>query len=112
MDITTQETLLGIAFFALITIILFIIARYTYLIRKAMAENGLAPSRAITKMKLLSIGGILVGLGIGLMVSSLFTLMELQEETADLLIWGTIVIFGGIGLISAHFLDQKFGREY
>ena len=111
MDTTTQETILGIGFFTSIIIIVFILIRYTYLVRKAMAENGQAPSKAITKIKFLSIGGILLGLGFGLMVSSIFTFFELKEDTADLLIWGTIIIFGGIGLITAHFLDQNFGRK-
>ncbi|TYP74405.1 DUF6249 domain-containing protein [Aquimarina intermedia] len=110
MNTTTQEVIFGIAFFALITTVIFIIARYTYLIRKAMAESGLQAPKTLTKSRLMHIGGILIGLGLGLMVSSVFTLWELNEDTADLLIWGTIVLFGGFGLIGAHLLDEKFGR--
>lgn len=110
MNTTTQEVIFGITFFVLITTVIFIIARYTYLIRKAMAENGLQAPKTFTKSRLMHIGGILIGLGLGLMVSSVFTLMDLSENTADLLIWGTIVLFGGFGLIVAHLLDEKFGR--
>ena len=110
MNIATQEVILGIAFFTLIISVIFIIARYTYLIRKAMAENGLKAPKTFSKTRLMHIGGILIGLGLGLMVSSIFTLMELSENTADLLIWGTIVLFGGFGLIVAHLLEEKFGR--
>jgi hypothetical protein len=108
MNTTTQEIILGIAFFALITTSIFIVARYTYLIRKAMAENGLSVPKTFTKSKLMHIAGILIGLGVGLMVSSIFTIMKLNEDTADLLIWGTIVLFGGLGLIVAHLLDNQF----
>ena len=110
MDIAIQEVIFGIAFFAFITTVIFIIARYTYLIRKTMAENGLQATKILTKARLIHFGGILIGLGLGLMVSSVFTLMELSENTADLLIWGTIVLFGGLGLIVAHLLEEKCGR--
>lgn len=110
MNTTTQEVIFGIAFFALITTAIFIIARYTYLIRKVMAENGLEPPKVISKSRFIHFGGILIGLGIGLMVSSIFTAMNLSEDTADLLIWGTIVLFGGFGLIIANRLEDKLGR--
>ncbi len=110
MDIAIQEVIFGIAFFAFITTVIFIIARYTYLIRRTMAENGLKPTKALRKARPFHIGGILIGLGLGLIASSVFTLMELSENTADLLIWGTIVLFGGFGLIVAHLLEEKFGR--
>ncbi|MFL1896346.1 DUF6249 domain-containing protein [Aquimarina sp. 2-A2] len=110
MNTTTQEVIFGITFFALIISVIYIIARYTYLIRKAMAENGMQTSKTIIKNRFIHVGGILIGLGLGLMTSSLFTLMELNEDTADLLIWGTIVLFGGLGLIVAHHLEDKFGQ--
>ena len=109
MNTTTQEVIFGVAFFTLITVVIFIIARYTYLIRKAMAENGLQAPKTLTKSRLMHVGGILIGLGVGLMISSVFTIMDLDENTADLLIWGTIVLFGGFGLIVAHLLDERFG---
>lgn len=110
MNIATQEVIFGIAFFALIIAVLFIIARYNYLIKKAMAENGLQAPKTFTKSRLIHLGGILIGLGLGFMVSSVFTLVRISENTADLLIWGTIVLFGGFGLIVAHLLEEKFGR--
>lgn len=110
MNTATQDIIFGLAFFMLVITVVFIITRYTYLIRKAMAEHGLQTPKTITKSRLMHFGGILIGLGIGLMVSSVFTVMELSEDTSDLLIWGTIVLFGGFGLIVAHVLDEKFGQ--
>ena len=106
----TQEVIFGLAFFILIAAVIFIIARYTYLIRKAMAENGLQATKTLTKSRLMHLGGILIGLGIGLMVSSVFTLLNFNEDTTDLLVWGTIILFGGFGLIVAHLLDERFGQ--
>lgn len=105
-----QEVIFGVSFFLLITVVVFIIAHYTYLIRKAMANNGLKPSPLFSKKRLLHSGGILIGLGVGLMISSIFTLFELAEDTADLLIWGTIILFGGLGLIAANLLEDKLGK--
>lgn len=109
MESTTQEVIFAVAFLLALIVVIFIIARYTYLIRKAMAENGLQAPKTLTRSRLLHFGGILIGLGVGFMVSSAFTLLEMKENTADLLIWGIIVLFGGLGLIAAHLLDDKFG---
>lgn len=45
------------------------------------------------------------------MVSSVFSAMDLDENTTDLLVWGTILIFGAVGMILAHFLRNKFGDQ-
>lgn len=105
-----HEIIFGLSFFLSVIVVVFLVARYTYLIRKAMAENGIQPPKVFTKSRLMHLSGILIGLGVGLLVSSAFTLLEIKENTADLLIWGTIVLFGGLGLIVAHLLDDKLGR--
>ncbi len=106
---STQDLLMGLAMLTGIVTIVFIIARYTYMIKKAMIDKGLPLKPSNAKLKYLDIGSIVIGLGIGLMVSSIFTTMELSEDTMDLLVWGTILIFGSIGLIAAHFIRRKLG---
>lgn len=91
-------------------LIVFIIAKYTYLIKKAMIEKGLATEKNSHKLKYLDIGCITIGLGIGLLVSSIFTSMNISEDMMDLLVWGTISIFGGISLIVAHFIRSKLEK--
>jgi hypothetical protein len=91
-------------------LIVFIIAKYTYLIKKAMIEKGLTTSHPNIKLKYLDIGCIIIGLGVGLMVSSIFTRIEISEDTMDLLVWGTILIFGGFSLIIAHFIRRKLEK--
>lgn len=87
--------------------IIFIIVRYTYLIKKEMIKQGIYLENRSVKHKYLDIGCIVFGLGIGLLVSSIFTSMSLTEDTTDLLVWGTILIFGAAGLVTAHFIRKK-----
>jgi hypothetical protein len=105
-----SESLMMLALVAGVTTIVFIIARYNYLIKKAMIEKGLTSNQRDVKGKFLDLGCIVVGLGIGFLVSSIYTEMDLKEDTADLLIWGTISIFGGSSLIIAHFIRNRFGK--
>ncbi len=91
-------------------LVVFIIARYNYLIKKAMIDKGMYLDQKANKFKYLDIGCIVFGLGIGLLVSSLFTTMNLLEDTSDLLVWGTILIFAAGGLVVAHFIRKKLEK--
>ena len=102
-----QEALAALFLMAGVVTVVYIIARYSYLIKKAMIEKGLTNPNTSNKMQYLDIGCIILSLGLGLMVSTIFTTMELTEDTADLLIWGTILIFGAIGLLVAHWLRKR-----
>lgn len=101
------------AFFLMtgIVLIVFIIVRYTYLLKKAMIEKGLQPFQSSGRIQYSDIGCILTGLGTGLIVSTIFTGMDLSEDTTDLFIWGTILIFGALGLLAAHWLRKKEGER-
>lgn len=102
------EQALGVLFLmAGVVTVVYIIARYSYLIKKAMIEKGLVNPNTSNRMQYLDIGCTLLSLGLGLMVSTIFTTMELTEDTADLLVWGTILIFGAIGLLVAHWLRKR-----
>ncbi len=106
-----QEALGAIVLMAGVVVVVFIIAKYTYLVKKAMIEKGLVSQTKAAKTLYLDIGCIIGGLGVGLLVSTVFTSMELSEDTTDLLVWGTILICGAIGLMVAHFLRRKFGNQ-
>lgn len=106
-----QEALGALVLMAGVVVVVFIIAKYTYLIKKAMIEKGLVSQANPRKMQYIDMGCIIGGLGIGLLVSTVYTMMELSEESIDLLVWGTILICGAIGLLAAHFLRRKFGSE-
>jgi hypothetical protein len=85
--------------------VIFIIARYNYLLKKALAEKGIVPNTV--KISYLEIACIVTGIGIGLGISSIFTAMNIAEDTMDLLIWAVILMGGGLGLFAAHFIRQK-----
>ncbi|WP_375578628.1 hypothetical protein ABWH96_16605 [Marivirga tractuosa] len=104
-----QDALGAIVLMAGVVVVVYIIAKYTYLIKKAMIEKGLVSQTNSRKMQYIDLGCIIGGLGIGLMVSTIYTSMELSEDTTDLFVWGTILLFGAIGLLAAHFLRRKFG---
>ena len=102
-----QEALGALFLMAGVVTVVYIIARYSYLIKKAMIEKGLVIPETSKKMQYLDIGCIVLSLGLGLMVSTVFTTMELTEDTADLLIWGTILVFSAMGLLVAHWLRKR-----
>ncbi|NHN27791.1 hypothetical protein FIA58_019095 [Flavobacterium jejuense] len=102
-----QEVLGALFLMMGIVVIVFIIAKYSYLIKKAMIEKGLVVAENSKKMLYQDIGCIVLSLGIGLIVSTMFTTMDLSEDTMDLFVWGTILIFGAIGLLVAHWLRTR-----
>lgn len=102
-----EEALGALFLMAGVVTIVYIIARYNYLIKKAMIEKGLVSSATSNKMQYLDIGCIILSLGLGLIVCTIFTSMNLTEDTTDLLVWGTILVFGAIGLMVAHWLRRR-----
>jgi flagellar biosynthesis protein FliQ len=106
-----QEAIGALVLMSGVVIIIYIIARYTYLVKKAMIENGhVSPSKS-SKLIFIDYGCIVGGIGVGLIISSIFTLTDMKEDTMDLLVWGTILIFGALGLILAQFLRSKLGDQ-
>ncbi len=104
-----QDAIGAIVLMAGLVVVIYIIARYTYLVKKAMIESGHVPSHQTKKMVYIDLGCIVGGLGFGLLFSSIFSAMGLDENTTDLLVWGTILIFGALGMVLAHILRRKFG---
>ena len=107
MDNQTTEILGALLLVTTIVSVVFIIAKYNYLIKKTMIEKGVYIERVNNRFRYLDIGCIVFGLGIGLLVSSIFTTIELTEDTMDLLIGGTILIFGAAGLVLAHYIRKR-----
>lgn len=109
-----MQELEGILFiisgFASIVLIVYILARYRYLTNRKFAESGINPG-GIKQIGLMSIGVIILFLGLGLGVSSFVSTLALPEDTYYLLIYSVIFIFGSIGLIVAHFIREKFERR-
>ncbi|MFA0964840.1 DUF6249 domain-containing protein [Roseivirga sp. BDSF3-8] len=103
----THAIVLGASLSLSIVLVVYIVSKYNYLIQKARIEQGEESQRPGNQYKYLEYGCVLLGLGTGLGVSSIFTLMPLSEDAMDLLVWATILIFGGLGLILAHSVRRK-----
>lgn len=100
-----ENIIVSICVFGSGVLVIFILAKYNYLLKRALAEKGIAPNKI--KISYLEIACIIIGIGIGLGTSSIFTVMNLSEDTMDLLIWAVILLGGGLGLFAAHFIRQK-----
>ena len=92
-------------------LIVFILAGYNYRLKKALAERGINPVGRKRKYTLLEIGCIVLNLGIGFGVCALYTTLKLPEDTYYFLVYATLFGFGGIGLITAHFIRNRFDRS-
>ena len=104
-----QDAIGGLVLMTGLVVIVFIIAKYTYLVKRAMIEKGLVPPASSTGIRYLDIGCIAGGLGAGLLISTIYTSMSLSEDAMDLLVWGTILLCGSAGLMAAHFLRKEKG---
>lgn len=104
---TIHALVLGTSLTLCITIVVFILSKYNYLIKKARIESGMAGPEPVNRYRYLEYGCVLVGLGAGLGFSSVFTIMPLSEDAMDLLVWATILVFGGLGLLLAHYIRRK-----
>ncbi|WP_298513706.1 DUF6249 domain-containing protein [uncultured Kordia sp.] len=107
---STGDILVMTSFVIGIVLIVFILARYNYLIKKAMIERGLTQGLSDAKTRYIDVGCLVLGLGIGMLVSSFFTQLDLDEGTMELIVWGIILIFGGLGVIGAHFLRKRMEK--
>jgi hypothetical protein len=100
-----------ISFFTALVLVVYFLAKYSYLTKKALAESGHPidfgkGNRYVYQ----DIACIVIGLGLGLGVSAIISEFDLSEDTMDLLIYGTISLFTGTGLLVAHFLRKSNNR--
>ena len=101
----------GISLVTCIVLVVFILSKYNYLLKKAIIERGAEYELPKNQYKYLELGCVVIGLGIGLGFSSIFTFMDISEDAMDLLVWATILICGGAGLVVAHLIRRKQESE-
>ena len=102
------EILVMLGMFAATAVIIYILARYIYLTKKAILENGGVMTGSQNRSRYAEWGSIVLAIGLGLMASSVFPMMNMPEDTMDLLVFGTVMLFGGIGLIIAQYIRKRF----
>lgn len=96
------ETLGGLIIISGLVTIVYFISRYTYLIKKMLAEKGILQPGAESKITKLDIAYVIIGIGVGLLISAGLSELDLYESTFDLLMWGIILISGAVGLLIAN----------
>ena len=102
-----SEILGGLVIFSGIVLIVFILAKYNYLIKKEAFQQDKHDFVALNKYRYLDFGFLVVGVGVGLGVAGLFYLFDLNEVTLELLTYAFPLIFGGLGLVVAQFFRRK-----
>ena len=95
------ELLGGLVLIGGAVLIVYFIARYSFLTKKMLAEKGLLDQRSPTRFTKQDMAYITVGLGIGLFISAGLSQMDIRQDTFDLLSWGIILLFGALGQIIA-----------
>ena len=95
------EALGGMAIITGMVLIVYFIGRYTFLIKKMLAEKGLLEKRSEGSFNKVDVAYIVIGIGIGLVISAGLAQFNMEERTFDLLNWAIVLISGALGLIIA-----------
>ncbi|MDD7885076.1 hypothetical protein [Flavivirga sp. 57AJ16] len=106
-----REIILTALLFSSCVFVVFFLARFNYLIKKLAAEKGFDPIRNREKYGFIEIGCIILGLGVGFGICAIYTTINLPEDTFYFIVYSTLFICGGIGLLAAHFMRKKFGKK-
>ncbi|MEZ5045729.1 MAG: hypothetical protein R2831_01925 [Chitinophagaceae bacterium] len=111
MTAPISETLVPIAFFSLVVLVVYFTSRYNYLIKKAILDQGGNLELSKTKFPFLEIGLTILGIGLGMGISVIPQSLNLPEDSKGLLIGACILFFGGLGLVSAFFIRKKLDEK-
>jgi hypothetical protein len=110
MDMIGETIVTGLLFTSGVLVI-YILARYHYLIKKLAAEKGFNPLRSRNKYGFMQIGCIILSIGVGFGICSIYTTISLPEDTFYFLVYATLFICGGIGLMAAHMTRKKLEKK-
>ncbi|MEQ8904842.1 hypothetical protein [Ekhidna sp.] len=107
METLLENIVFAIMFFGGIILTIYIIARYTYLTKKALADRGFNPQDQKFKVTLIDLACIVIAGGVGLGLASFLTLLNISEDMMDMLIYGFLLVFIGVGLFAANHFRNK-----
>lgn len=110
-----MEDLTGIfvplGFFALIFLIVFFTAKYSYQTKKAIIEKGGNIELPKRKFPFIELGLTIVGIGLGLAVAVIPQSSSLPKDSKGLLVGACVLLFGGLGLVSGFFIKKRIGKK-
>ncbi|MFM2267261.1 MAG: hypothetical protein RL757_702 [Bacteroidota bacterium] len=99
-------------------VMIIFLRRYQHMERINMIERGMTPNdfkderRASDPDRTIRNGLLAVGAGLGLFVGQLTkSSMGLRSDDGDAMIFGLMLLFGGIGLVAAYFITEKKGKN-
>ena len=96
------EALGGLIIVTGMVLIVYFIAKFTFLTRKMLVEKGMLHKRTAPQINKKDIAYVTIGVGAGLLGSAMLSLLDLEENTMDLLGWGIVLIAGAAGLLIAN----------
>lgn len=91
-------------------LVVFFVTKYTYLTRKAMYEKGITNTGNRNVLYLFDVAFTAIGVGVGLGFSAILPTLSMPEDSKDLLVSALILVFGGLGLFSGHFVRKRVGQ--
>jgi hypothetical protein len=105
------EIFVPVSFFALIGLIVYFTLKYNYQIKQTILEKGGSIEVTRKKFPLLEIGLTIIGLGLGLGVSVIPQSTNLPDDSKGLLIGACILLFGGLGMVSAIIIRSRIEKQ-
>ena len=106
-----EDIFIPLAFFASVVLIVFFTVKYSHKTKMAILEKGGSLDTTKKKLPFLEIGLILLGIGLGLIISFILQSFNLAKESKDLLTGACVLLFGGAGLVSAFFIRRKIEKQ-
>lgn len=106
------EIVIPVVLFVSIAIILIVFRKFINDERMALIEKGGDANifnRKSLSFPAIRIGLLLVGAGIGILLGNMIAEAQLLSEEAG--IFSCLMIFGGLGLFSSYFVENKFRKN-
>ena len=105
------NTLVPIAFFTLVFLIVYVTSKFDLQVKKAILEKGGHIEYAKRRFPFLELGCTVLGLGLGLGLSVMPQSSDLPEEARGLLTAACILACSGAGLITAFFIRRRIDKK-
>jgi len=111
MNTPAAEVLIPVAFFTMLTLVVYFTARFNYLTKKEILEKGGGIEMAKRRFPFFELGITIIGIGVGLLFAVIPQSMNIPENIQGLFTGASILVFGGAGIVLAFFLRKKLDAK-